>query len=136
MKNYLISIFILLSIFSCKKDDGSQATKNRTDFKVSSIGMTCFVDGDALSEPDVYLIIKKGSTVIHTTGYAPDTYNFDFQISGLILKQEVYTIEFWDFDTLDDDDYLGSLAIAITGDKNSFYQSNSVGSILVDGSWE
>ncbi len=104
-----------------------------TKIRISKIEITRFpaTDGgagwDLTSGPDIYPIITKGTTVIwDSPNYAENadpSYNYEFTLSpsiDLTSPTDQYTISLYDYDDIDDDDWMGGIYFTPYSSTNGF----------------
>lgn len=156
MKRISILLLSASSIFltGCSKDSTSQEP-NYTNFKITSINVTSmsFLDNssagwDPFDGPDIYFNITDGSTTLvsgsssrHSdvlTSELPIGWNLTtaHEITNLSVSRK---IEIWDYDTLDPNDFIGSVSFNLTDHKSGYpkkiVKSNGQLTIEIAGEW-
>ncbi len=160
--NKIISKLLLISLVvfsSCNKDETKPAeqvtTPNYTNFKILTLKITAmpFLDlnsagWDPFDGPDVYFNITDGSNILMNgssskmsdvlSSNLPLTWNFSVahQITNITMTQ---FIEIWDYDTLDPNDFIGSVGFKLedykSGYPTSITKSNGGITVTITGNW-
>ena len=152
-KILLISIILM----SCKKKNNTppEPIPDYNNFKITSLKLTemPFLDQnssgwDPFDGPDVFFNITDGTNInfngssskvnnVLTTNL-PLNWNFSnsFQIQDITTNQY---IDIWDYDTLDPNDFIGSVSFKLEDYKNGYpstiTKSNGSISITITGEW-
>jgi hypothetical protein len=117
----LICVVIFSLLFAaCKKDEDD---REPTSMIIDKIVLTEFPssDGEASwdsfsGSPDIYLIISRGSSVLHyslTTNNANSSTNYSFDLNPsveIFALSEEHSVRLYDEDNLVDDDYMGGIS--------------------------
>lgn len=140
---HLYLILIFLSIASCKKDDPEPCpnlyTGKNCDIQITpsfirvlATTLTNFpptdngAGWDLTSGPDIYIVIKQNGQVLLNTDNdwkqnASPGISWQKPFSTIDAISNI-TIEVWDYDDFDDDDFMGAIQGPIYTDTNGFPQ--------------
>ncbi len=85
-------------------------------FTINSIAQNWWYIPIVDEEPDLYIVVKNASGQIVYTSFLSDNINPPVTFSNLniALTNSPYTIEIWDYDDIDDDDFGGSYIVSST----------------------
>lgn len=138
MKNAMLTLALAALLAGCAKDENG-LKKPYENFNVNYIEYFIYTQGlDLTSDPDVFIVIKQGTTIIATSDIVPDevSYIFNLAANPLPLKYNTtYSIEFWDQD-LTGNEYITTLPLILNNNDPEQHAQNSAARIKFTGMWK
>lgn len=148
MKKLFLALSILTFTLSCSDSEkckqgytGSNCNNQiyPTKITVTKVTVSEFpsLDGssatwDVGTGPDIYLVLYAGENLVYESdSYFEDASNsntYEFEFTYDMNGSSIYTIELYDYDDLDDDDFIGNYEFLAYDDNEGFPKELVIGS--------
>ncbi len=115
-----------------------------SSFTISAVVQSWWYTAFADITPDLYIVVKDGSsTIVYASNYIDNTNPPVTFTPNILLQNPPYTVEIWDYDAVGGDDFGGSYSITTTagtqtwsgGGNNGTYTNSTLNNPALDVHW-